>query len=54
MLALLAQQGFTLLRPFGEARATRIGVDFNTDRVENLIAVRDIDDFADRSRWTIA
>ena len=54
VLALLAQQGFTLLRPFGEARAARIGVDFNTDSVENLIAVRDIDDFADRSGWTIA
>ena len=54
VLALLAQQGFTLLRPFGEARAARIGVDFNTDSVENLIAVRDIDDFTDRSGWTIA
>jgi FkbM family methyltransferase len=54
VLELLAKQGFALLRHVGEARVARIGVDFATDRVENIIAVRDFDDFISRSGWNIA
>ncbi|PWB83569.1 MAG: FkbM family methyltransferase [Methylocystaceae bacterium] len=54
VLELLATRGFTLLRPIGQTLAVRIGADFATDRVENLVAVRDVDDFASRSGWAIA
>lgn len=53
VLDLLVDQGFTLLRPIGQASAVRIGADFATDRVENLIGVRDIDEFSERSGWLI-
>jgi FkbM family methyltransferase len=54
LLALLKERGFALLRPIGEARAIRIGADFVTIAVENLIAVCDVDDFASRSGWSIS
>lgn len=53
VLELLLGQGFTLLRPVSETVAVRIGADFRTDRVENLLAVRNLDDFASRCGWAI-
>jgi FkbM family methyltransferase len=53
MLALLEAQGFTVLRPLGERHATRIDVRFTTDAVENLIAVRDTEEFEARTGWVV-
>jgi hypothetical protein len=54
VLSLLEEEGFRILRPVGTANALRIGTDFITDRVENLIAVRDLEEFVSRSGWTIS
>lgn len=53
VLRLLTQQGFTLLRPTEAMKAVRIGADFATERVENLIAARDVDAFVTRSGWAM-
>lgn len=54
VLSFLEQSGFQLLRPLSNERAARINRDFSTNKVENLIAVRDVEEFTDRSRWVIA
>jgi FkbM family methyltransferase len=53
LLSDLSRRGFQLLAPLGEGSARRIGPDYVTHKVENLIAVRNLDDFAARSGWTI-
>ena len=53
LLELIEGFGMQLLRPTGPGEVKRIGSDFATDKVENLIAVRDVAGFAQRTGWSI-
>lgn len=53
VLELFVKQGFTLLRPTGDMQAIPIGANFATEKVDNLIAVRDLTEFTARSGWSI-
>jgi FkbM family methyltransferase len=54
LLAHLVERGFTLLKAVGEAGAESISSGYATNTVENLIAVRDIQDFARRTAWKVS
>jgi FkbM family methyltransferase len=54
VLALLEGCGFLLLKLDGEQRLTRISSAYTTERVENLIAVRDLEELTERVNWALA
>jgi FkbM family methyltransferase len=53
VLGLLSAAGFSLFRIAGPARIVPITLDFDTEPFENLLALRDGDDFAARTGWTV-
>lgn len=54
LLGLLVERGFCLLKPLGLSRFEVIDAHYRTDRVENLVAVRDLREFTERSGWSAA
>jgi FkbM family methyltransferase len=54
LLGLLEASGFALFRAPGQGRLVRAGVDFDTERFENLLALRDVADFVRRTGWVLA
>lgn len=53
VLQLLLDNGFKLLRPVSDKHAELIDETFSTDKVENLVAVRNVKDFSLRSGWIV-
>lgn len=54
LLTMLEGAGFALFRHPGGKRLVRIGTDYDTERFENLLAVRDVADFMRRTGWALA
>ena len=53
LLETFVKYGFTLLRATENEAVERIGPDYRTDGVENLMAVRDVEEFVRRSEWRV-
>ncbi len=51
VLTLLERTGFNVFRLSGARGIRSVTVDFDTESYENLIALRDVDDFARRTGW---
>ena len=51
LLTLVRRRGFGLFRPSGARRFVPITVDYDPDGFENLLAIRDVEDFVGRSGW---
>jgi FkbM family methyltransferase len=54
LLALLDRAGFRLFRPLGGRRLESIPLTFDTERFDNLLALRDVTDFARRTGWLLS
>ncbi len=54
LLTLLRDAGFSLFRLLPPRQFTPITVDFETEPFENLVALRDADEFARRTGWSQA
>lgn len=52
LLTLLQQAGFSLFRISGRREVAPIAVTFDTEPFENLLAVRDLSEFLQRTGWT--
>jgi FkbM family methyltransferase len=53
VLQLLWRAGFLLYRVIGPSRLIAIGADFEAETYENLIALREIDEFCARTHWMV-
>ena len=51
VLTLLRDAGFDLFRSTAPRRFTPIAIDFDTESFENLLALRDVNDFTRRTGW---
>lgn len=54
VLDLLANAGFQCFRIIGQSSLESIPPDFETEDFENVVALRDLETFSDRSGWHIA
>ena len=54
LLALLTGAGFMLFRPLGGRRLAPIPLTFDTERFDNLLALRDVTDFVRRTGWHLS
>ena len=54
LLTLISAAGFALFRISGPREISAVSVTFDTERFENLLAIRDVGDFLQRTGWSQA
>jgi hypothetical protein len=54
VITLLARKGFTILRPTGNDSVISVEMDYSSTVCENLMAVRGLEDFLQRTQFRLA